>query len=275
MNAASRTSRRDLLHSLRVARAHQYLQRMIRRIFVTVATLLIAASLTPFAQAQSESDAGAAHFHRAAQHYLAGDINAAREAVDKGLAVAPEHPKLNALRAQIDALPPTPRPSDDGAQGAGGQTGEDADQDASSGDEGTDGSNPGAPDPGTDSSDSPDSEAQSGGTESGAAEPGAEPGTSESGAESRREPVPGTASEPPGGTGAPSPSATAPEADMSLPEVQNPSASPAPRPASSQQIPTLTRVQAEQLLQLVAAQEQPLMQAMKSFGRASQTGPDW
>ncbi|MES3630680.1 MAG: hypothetical protein PPP56_11005, partial [Longimonas sp.] len=58
------------------------------------------------ASGQSAVENGEAYFHRAAQHYLAEDLDAARETVAEGLQIAPDHPKLHALNEQLNAHPP-------------------------------------------------------------------------------------------------------------------------------------------------------------------------
>lgn len=59
--------------------------------------LLLVLGGTPVA-AQSSADA---FFHDAAQHYVAGDQEAARQAVERGLKVAPSDPRLLALRKKL------------------------------------------------------------------------------------------------------------------------------------------------------------------------------
>lgn len=275
MNAVANQSLHDPSYSLPAGRACWY-------VLWGLMLILAVASLGRPVQAQSpsqtqsgsEANPGTAYFHRAAQHYLAGDVESARTVVEDGLQVAPDHPKLNALRTQIEALPPPPRPSDEGAQGAGegaddGEDGTGGSSPDSSGDEapGDEPSESEAP-PDADSADSGDAEAE-GRTESpSAASPPSEQAPGNDG-------TPGTASTPPGHGGDPSPNANPPEAADEPPEVQNAPASSSARSASNQPPRTLTYAEAEQLLQLVAQQEQPLMRAMQSFGRPSAAGPDW
>lgn len=225
-------------------------------------------------QSAEASDEGTAYFHRAAQHYLAGDEEAARDATEAGLDVAPTHPKLQALREQLETLPPDPSADDQGAEGEGTDEGE---SDAS----------PSSPPGNSDASN-------------------LESDTSEEDASPQQPDNAGGEQAPPGdasadtsgtpeasGTGAEEPESDAPEPDLPQPseppapedpnggegeqptEAEMSPSSSAPPSASSQLGPRLTREQAEQLLQLVEAHDQPLMRAMRSFGAEQAAGPDW
>lgn len=63
-----------------------------------IAGLLLVLCGTPVA-AQSSADA---FFHEAAQRYVDGDVEAARQSVERGLDVAPSDPRLQALRDKLD-----------------------------------------------------------------------------------------------------------------------------------------------------------------------------
>ena len=63
-----------------------------------VAGLLVGGGGTP-AVGQSSADA---LFHDAAQRYVAGDTEAARRAVERGLEIAPSDPRLRALRKTLE-----------------------------------------------------------------------------------------------------------------------------------------------------------------------------
>ncbi len=216
-------------------------------------------------QSGQASDEGTAYFHRAAQHYLAGDEEAARAATEAGLDVAPNHAKLQALRERLEALPPEPSTSDQGAEGEGTDEGE---SDASSE------SPPGDTDPSDSENDASEEDASP-------------PQSEEAPADSDRDTPEAN------GTGAEEPEADAPEPNLSQPpetsasedpgagegepptETESLPSSSEPPSVSTQIEPRLTREQAEQLLRLVEAQDQPLMRAMRSFGAEQTSGPDW
>ncbi len=63
-----------------------------------VGGLLLVLGGTP-ALGQSSADA---FFHDAAQRYVAGDTEAARRAVERGLEIAPSDPRLQALRRKLE-----------------------------------------------------------------------------------------------------------------------------------------------------------------------------
>jgi len=216
-------------------------------------------------QSGQASDEGTAYFHRAAQHYLAGDEEAARAATEAGLDVAPNHAKLQALRERLEALPPEPSTSDQGAEGEGTDEGE---SDASSE------SPPGDTDPSDSENDASEEDASP-------------PQSEEAPADSDRDTPEAN------GTGAEEPEADAPEPHLSQPPEtsasQDPGAGEGEQPTGAESLPSLseppsvstqieprlTREQAEQLLRLVEAQDQPLMRAMRSFGAEQTSGPDW
>jgi len=238
--------------------------------------LSLLGSLPAAAQSDRSPDAGTAYFHRAAQHYLADDTEAALHAVEEGLRVAPDHPTLQALQAEIERQPPQPDPSETGQSGAGAgaEDGERAD------------ANQGGPQ----SPDGRPNDTSDGGT-NGGTDGGQPPGESPSpnsdeGDSSRSDHAPSdgdtgqagtpsTASQPPDSNGDPSSRATAPEAAREPTEVRNPPSASSPRSASPQPVTPLTQAEAEALLQLVEAQGQPLMRAMRSFGSPSETNRDW
>lgn len=208
------------------------------------------------------ADPGTSYFHRAAQHFLADDLEAARATVEDGLDAAPDHPKLQALREQIDALPPEPSASDQGTAG-GGTDGDETDAGESESDAPSDG---GAPAPNSsgeaDQETSPPGETQDENdpseSEAGAADPDA----------------PAFDTPPPGAD--PSPTETSPEAhDAPSEAAPEPTSSASPSASPPEERPTLTRAQAEQLLQLMEAQDQPLMHAMRSFEDATPSTRDW
>lgn len=82
---------------------------MLVRWIGLVGGLVLVLSGTP-AVAQSAE----AYFHEAAQQYVAGNKQAARQAVERGLEVAPSDPRLQALREKLNQA------SDDRGGGGGG-----------------------------------------------------------------------------------------------------------------------------------------------------------
>lgn len=78
--------------------------------------------------AQSSADA---LFHDAAQQYVAGDTEAARQAVEKGLLVAPSDPRLQALRKKLKQ-----QEKQRGGGRSSGQESQNRQQDQQSGEEG-------------------------------------------------------------------------------------------------------------------------------------------
>lgn len=237
---------------------------------------------------QSATEAGETYFHRAAQHYLAEDLEAAREIVTEGLRIAPDHPKLQALNEQLNARPPDAdgeadpdgapdERSDEEGDEAGNSTGE-RDADGSS-DELTDeeredesGEAPDSPSADMPSSDDTD--------ESDNGERAEQDGRSETSPDNE-------ADDAAGGTG----SSERGEANNQRPDSardmergavdpldppHDSDASPErpPHPPLPLEMPTLTPEQAEQLLQLFDAQDRPLMHTLRQFGRASEAQPD-
>lgn len=255
--------------------------------FWGIPSLLLLGALLgcPPASAQSAPpDSAQAYFHRAAQHYLADDADTALQVIAEGLRMAPNNAKLQALRTEIERQPPQSDPAETGVEGAGSGEGE-----------GTGAGDPGGTSAGSDAPQDAESDAE--------AEPGAAPNPSGQGAPSPQQGEPaqddaseagtapqeapsagrepgqagagGTASKPEGPHGDPTPRATAPEQGPSPPDVQNAPAEPPPGSGSLQSVPTLTPEQVEQLLQLVDAQREPRMPAIRVFGRAAAAGPDW
>ena len=77
---------------------------MMPRILLIAAFLGMGGAVTgngPVTYAQPAPN-GEDYFHRAAQRYVANDIDAARTAVEEGLQAAPNHPKLLALQAKLE-----------------------------------------------------------------------------------------------------------------------------------------------------------------------------
>jgi hypothetical protein len=74
----------------------------------------------PAAPAQSTADA---YFHEAAQQYVADDVQAARQTVERGLEVAPSDPRLLALRKKLrqEKQPNRPRKQRDSSSAESGQ----------------------------------------------------------------------------------------------------------------------------------------------------------
>lgn len=70
---------------------------MTVRLVAGVGALLLAMGGTVLAQSSAE-----AHFHEAAQHYIAEDLSAARQAVERGLEVAPSDPRLLSLQKKLE-----------------------------------------------------------------------------------------------------------------------------------------------------------------------------
>lgn len=84
---------------------------MLVRWIGIVGSLVLVLSGTPVA-AQSSADA---YFHEAAQQYVAGNKEAAQQAVERGLEVAPSDPRLQALRDKLN------QESEDRGGGGGAQ----------------------------------------------------------------------------------------------------------------------------------------------------------
>ncbi|MFO8233649.1 MAG: hypothetical protein R6U20_13450 [Longimonas sp.] len=236
---------------------------------------LVGIALGPASYAQSangssgdDADAGTTYFHRAAQHYLANDMAEARATVEAGLEVNPDHAKLQALREQIESLPPDPNEAEGGTEGnssneGDGESGEaPGNEDPESESDAPDDPSADAPNEADTPPDDPPSDTDSGDADAGDAGAGsAEPST----------PAPNPSDSSDASTSNEMP----PHADgtpMDAQDLPESSASPSesPLPESS-----LTREQAEQLLQLVAAQDQPLMHAMQTFETARTSGRDW
>jgi len=77
------------------------------------------------AQGESGRQAGDPFFHEAAQYYVAEQKQPALQAIQEGLEVAPNHPKLLALRNKIrKQMGARPQPGDEGRDGAGQEEGE-------------------------------------------------------------------------------------------------------------------------------------------------------
>lgn len=77
------------------------------------------------AQTEAERQAGDPYFHEAAQYYVAEQKQPALQAIEEGLAVAPNHPKLLALRSKIrEQQSAQPQPSDQGAERDNPQSGQ-------------------------------------------------------------------------------------------------------------------------------------------------------
>jgi len=68
------------------------------RILIGLGLVVLLAAGPPSAVAQRSADA---YFHEAAQQYVAGNRAAAQEAVEQGLSVAPDDPRLRALRRKL------------------------------------------------------------------------------------------------------------------------------------------------------------------------------
>lgn len=70
---------------------------MTVRLLVATGALLLAMGGTVLAQSSADP-----HFHEAAQHYIAEDLSAARQAVERGLEVAPSDPRLLSLQKKLE-----------------------------------------------------------------------------------------------------------------------------------------------------------------------------
>ncbi|HHP7238529.1 hypothetical protein [Longibacter sp.] len=80
------------------------------------------------AQGESGRQAGDPFFHEAAQYYVAEQKQPALQAIQEGLEVAPNHPKLLALRNKIrEQMGARPQPGDEGRDGAGQEEAESSD----------------------------------------------------------------------------------------------------------------------------------------------------
>jgi len=72
------------------------------------------------ATAQQDADA---YFHEAAQHYIAQNVPAARQAVEQGLEIAPADPRLLALRRKLNEADRRNRGGEGGTGDASRQSG--------------------------------------------------------------------------------------------------------------------------------------------------------
>lgn len=86
--------------------------RRVFRGFLVFSLIWVVLALSGPAQAQSveaqteaERQAGEPYFHEAAQHYVARQKQQALQAVESGLRVAPNHPKLLALKNKLENQP--------------------------------------------------------------------------------------------------------------------------------------------------------------------------
>ncbi|PEN13242.1 hypothetical protein CRI94_11420 [Longibacter salinarum] len=92
--------------------------------FVAIAVLLVMSAMLVVssadaqrvgAQTEAERRAGDPYFHEAAQYYVAEQKQPALQAIEEGLSVAPNHPKLRALRNKIrEQMGAQPRPNNKG-----------------------------------------------------------------------------------------------------------------------------------------------------------------
>jgi hypothetical protein len=149
---------------------------MLIRWIAIVGSLVLVLSGTPVV-AQSSADA---YFHEAAQQYVAGNKEAAQQAVERGLEVAPSDLRLQALQQKLD------QESQDRGGGGGSQQGTPNQQqdEQSEGDEGQrqesdasgeEGQNEGAQDEQASDAQSPQSQQPGGGGQAGGGGP--RPGT--------------------------------------------------------------------------------------------------
>lgn len=67
------------------------------RLLSGVGVLLLILGGPTFAQSPAD-----VHFHEAAQHYIADDLSAARQAVKRGLEAAPSDPRLQSLQKKLE-----------------------------------------------------------------------------------------------------------------------------------------------------------------------------
>lgn len=145
---------------------------MLVRWIGIVGSLVLVLSGTPVS-AQSSADA---YFHEAAQQYVAGNREAAQQALERGLEVAPSDPRLQALRKKLE------QESQDRGGGGGSQQGSPNQQqrEQSEGDEGQErqsdasgeeGQNEGAQDEQASDSQSPQSQQTGGGGQAGEGAP--------------------------------------------------------------------------------------------------------
>lgn len=81
------------------------------------------------AQTEAERQAGEPYFHEAAQHYVARQKQQALQAVESGLRVAPNHPKLLALKNKLENQPSA---TPDQSQGESDEQGSQPQNDGSS-----------------------------------------------------------------------------------------------------------------------------------------------
>lgn len=76
-------------------------------------------------QTEADRQAGDPYFHEAAQYYVAEQKQPALQAIEEGLAVAPNHPKLLALRSKIrEQQSAQPQPGDQGSERDNPQSGQ-------------------------------------------------------------------------------------------------------------------------------------------------------
>jgi hypothetical protein len=241
--------------------AHDPLRAMMLRVAFAGLTLLLWGGLVPPGAAQPAPSTGEGYFHEAAQHYLGEDLAAARRLVDEGLRVAPENAKLLALREKLQQRGPSPADSDSTSEGEAGQSE--------------------TPSPESDAGSAPP---QNEPGESGESEDSGEAGSQ--GASSS--PAEGSPPEgPPDGDGRRSPSQAASPPSRSPQESQTP-----PEDASTAQregrggrpggttgaspSPSLSRAQAERILQALANQElQLLREVQRRPSQARSVTKDW
>lgn len=247
------------------------MSRYVYSSIVWSAVVLLAVGLGGFGDASfalpssaTDDDPGEAYFHRAAQHYLAEEIDAAREVVREGLEADPNHPKLNALRERLDDLPPQgdaengdeadteseaapEAPPDDDAD-ADPQADEEGAPDASETDNGTpddaNGEAEGAPEEAAPETEHPDD------TQPDDAQPDADPPEVDDNSDSTVEP-----------------------GDL---HTEHGPRSDGPSDSELLDMPTLTPEQVNRLLRITQAYDRPLMHAFDQFGTPPPSdAPEW
>lgn len=146
---------------------------MLVRWIGIVGGLVLVLSGTPVA-AQSSADA---YFHEAAQQYVAGNTEAAQQAVERGLEVDPSDPRLQALRKKLEQDSQDRRGSGGGSQqgssnqSPNGQSQGNGGQDQQSDASGEEGQNEGAQNEEAPNSQSPQSQQSGGGGQAGGGAP--------------------------------------------------------------------------------------------------------
>lgn len=101
---------------------------MIVRLLTGVGALLLFLGGAAFAQSPAD-----VHFHEAAQHYIADDLSAARQAVKRGLEAAPSDPRLQSLQKKLKQAANTRRGTSSQNQETSGSQGEQSGRSGSSG----------------------------------------------------------------------------------------------------------------------------------------------